>query len=199
MQKYILILVLALVFNSCKDEGNTEIKVNDGTLINNITIISANDEKVDSFLGFVVIDGKKIVYANKKKPFLSGNFKEINGEGWFIIPRLMDSHVHLASTAGFNGTLKNKYPKLLEDYFEQLPKSYLYHGFTTLVDVNNYNPELVAKIKKSPLHPDIFTCRNQVQVMNDFEMEMEESSLETRYQSPFLHDKYNTKYLFLTV
>ena len=63
----------------------------------------------------------------------------------FIIAGLMDSHVHLVNTAGFNGKLKNKYPKLLESYFEQLPKSYLYHGFTTLVDVNNYNPELVSK------------------------------------------------------
>jgi len=32
--------------------------------------------------------------------------------------------------------------------------------------------------------------------MNDFEMEMQESSLESRYQSPFLHDKYNTKVSF---
>ena len=196
MKKYILILILVMVFSSCQHEGGTDLKVKDGTIINNITIISANDEKVDSLLGFVVIDGEKIIYANKKKPLLSGNFKEINGEGKFLIPGLMDSHVHLANTAGFNGQLKNKYPELVDAYFEQLPKSYLYHGFTTLVDVNNYYPELVARIKKSPLHPDIFTCGNQVQVMNDFEMEMQESSLESRYQSPFLHDKYNTKVSF---
>lgn len=194
MNKYILIIVLTLVFNSCNHEG--KIKVKEGTIINNITIISASDEKVDSILGFVVIDGEKIVYANKKKPLLSGNFKEINGEDKFIIAGLMDSHVHLANTAGFNGKLKNKYPKLLDNYFEQLPKSYLYHGFTTLVDVNNYNPKLVAKIKKSPLHPDIYTCGNQVQIMNDFEMEMEESSPESRYQSQFLHDKYNKEISF---
>ncbi len=196
MKIYILIIVLALLFNSCEQEGGTEIKVKEGTIINNITIISANDEKVDSFLGFVVIDGEKIIYANKKKPSLSGNFKEINGEGKFIITGLMDSHVHLANTAGFNGPLKNKYPELLNVYFEQLPKSYLYHGFTTLVDVNNYYPELVDRIKKSELHPDIYTCGNQVQVMDDFNMEMEEYSIEKRYQSSFLYDKYNTNIVF---
>ena len=196
MKKNILIIVLALFINSCGQRGGIEIKVKEGTIINNITIISANDEKVDSFLGFVVIEGKKIIYVNKKKPLLSGNFKEINGRGKFIITGLMDSHVHLASTAGLNGKLKNKYPKLVDSYFEQLPRSYLYHGFTTLVDVNNYNPKLVDQIKKSPLHPDIYTCGNQVQVMNDFEMEMEEYSLESRFQSQFLHDKYNKKIVF---
>jgi len=98
MKKYILILILVMVFSSCQHEGGTDLKVKDGTIINNITIISANDEKVDSLLGFVVIDGEKIIYANKKKPLLSGNFKEINGEGKFLIPGLMDSHVHLANT-----------------------------------------------------------------------------------------------------
>jgi len=165
-------------------------------LIKNITIISANGESVASQLGYVLIEGDKIAYVGEKKPEGLGNHKELNGKGKFLIPGLIDSHVHLANTAGFNGQLKNKHPELVDAYFEQLPKSYLYHGFTTLVDVNNYYPELVAKIKKSPLHPDIFTCGNQVQVMNDFEMEMQESSLESRYQSQFLHDKYNTEISF---
>lgn len=196
MKRIILILILALFTKSCRQKDTKQIEVEQGTLINNITVISANNEKVISFLGYVVIDGEKIVYSDRKKPFIKGNFKEIVGEGKFIISGLMDSHVHLANTAGFNGALKNKYPKLVDAYFEQLPKSYLYHGFTCLVDVNNYAPELVNEIKKSPLHPDIFTCGNQVQVMNDFEMEMEESSPESRYQSNFLYDKYNKEIAF---
>jgi len=196
MKKNILILVLLLLFNSCGRERKVQIEVEEGTLINNITIISANDSKVDSFLGFVVIDGEKIIYTNKKPPALSGKFKEINGERKFIISGLIDSHVHLANTARFNVLLKNKYPELLKTYFEQLPRSYLYHGFTTLIDVNNYAPHLVNQIKKSPLHPDIYTCGNQVQVMDDFMMEMEEYSLETRYQFQFLHDTYNKEINF---
>ena len=122
---------------------------------------------------------------------MNGNFKEIDGKGKFIISGLMDSHVHLANTAGFNGRLKNKYPELVAAYFEQLPKSYLYHGFTTLIDVNNYAPQLISQIKNSALHPDIFTCGNQVLVMDDFMMEMEEYTPEIRYLFQFLHDKYN--------
>lgn len=158
MNKYILIIVLAWAFNSCNHQRVIELNVKEGTIINDITIISANAERLDSFLGYVVIDKGRIVYADKNKPSLFGNFNEIDGKGKFIISGLMDSHVHLANTAGFNGSLKNKYPELLNTYFEQLPKSYLYHGFTTLVDVNNYYPELVDRIKKSEFHPDIYTC-----------------------------------------
>lgn len=196
MRIFFIILILILLTISCQQRGVEQIEVEQGTLINNITVISANDEKVNSFIGYVVIDGEKIVYSDKKKPYLKGNFKEIIGKGKFIISGLMDSHVHLANTAGFNRQLKNKYPKLLDAYFEQLPKSYLYHGFTCLVDVNNYAPEIINKIKKSPMHPDILTCGKQVKVMNDFEMEMEESSLSSRYQSNFLHDRYNKNITF---
>ena len=165
-------------------------------LIKNITIISANGESVTSQLGYVLIEGDKIAYVGEKKPEGLGNHKELNGKGKFLIPGLIDSHVHLANTAGFNGQLKKKYPELVDAYFEQLPRSYLYHGFTTLIDVNNYAPSRIKKINQSPFHPDIYTCGNQVQVMDDFMMEMEEYPQAERYQFQFLHDTYNKEIVF---
>jgi hypothetical protein len=70
------------------------------------------------------------------------------------------------------------------------------HGFTTLIDVNNYAPSRIKKINQSPLHPDIYTCGNQVQVMDDIMMEMEEYPQAERYQFQFLHDKYNKEIVF---
>ncbi len=186
ISKVYILLIVAMSCLSCTAQDNEK-----NTLISDITIISTSFGNVTSTIGYVLIKGDKIKYVGNEKPKVSDNLVEINGTGKFLIPGLIDSHVHLANTAGFNGKLKNKYPELVDAYFEQLPKSYLYQGFTTLVDVNNYYPELVTKIKNSPYHPDIFTCGNQVKVMNDFEMEMQESSLESRYQSSFLHDKYN--------
>ncbi len=165
-------------------------------LFENITIISANGESVKSQLGYVLIEGEKITYVGAEKPELSDAYEEWDGTGKFLIPGLIDSHVHLANTAGFNGQLKKKYPELVDAYFEQLPRSYLYHGFTTLIDVNNYAPGRINKINQSPLHPDIYTCGNQVQVMDDFMMEMEEYPQAERYQFHFLHDTYNKKIVF---
>lgn len=160
-------------------------------LIKNITIISANGKDVESRVGHVLVEGEKIIYVGEKPPQLPSSYEKIEGKGKFIIPGLIDSHVHLANTAGFNGQLKNKYPELVDAYFEQLPRSYLYHGFTTLIDVNNYAPHRINKINQSALHPDIYTCGNQVQVMDDFMMEMEEYPANVRYQFQFLHDTYN--------
>ncbi|MCK5443074.1 MAG: amidohydrolase family protein, partial [Maribacter sp.] len=166
------------------------------TLIKNITIISANAEGVKNELGHVLIESEKIIYVGEKMPLVLKGHDELDGKGKFLIPGLIDSHVHLANTAGFNGQLKNKYPELVDAYFEQLPRSYLYHGFTTLIDVNNYAPHRINKVNQSLLHPDIYTCGNQVQVMDDFMMEMEEYPINIRYQSQFLHDTYNKGIVF---
>ena len=41
------------------------------------------------------------------------------------------------------------HPELAKSYFNQLPKSYLYYGYTTLIDVNNYAPDIVENIKNT--------------------------------------------------
>ncbi len=166
---------------------------NRGVFIKNITIISADAKKISTYLGNVVIEADRIVYAENKRPVLPGSYNEIDGTGKYLVPGLIDSHVHLSNIAGLNRQLRQKYPELVKLYFEQLPKSFLYFGYTTLIDLNNYAPQVINKIKSSPLRPDIYTCGEQLQVMNDFMMEMEDASIEERYQSSFVYDKYNRK------
>ena len=163
---------------------------NEVTLITNITIISANEHSVVRTLGHVLIEGDRIVFVGSEKPVLSDAYEEVDGSGKFLIPGLIDSHVHLANTAGFNGPLKKKHPELIGLYYKQLPKNYLYFGFTTLIDVNNYWPERINKILQTEIRPDIYTCGEQVEVLDGFNMEMEEYSQQQRYQSNFLNDTY---------
>lgn len=184
------LLILALLLLSVKLHSQNNPK---NLLIKNITIISANEGGVTSKMGYVIIENENIIYVGKKKPKKSLLYEEIDGKGKFLIPGLIDSHVHLANTAGFNGSLKNKYPKLMQLYFDQLPKSYLYFGFTTLIDVNNYNPGLINQLLDAKIRPDIYTCGEQVVVMDDFSMEMDGYSMQERYDSNFLNDIYNSK------
>ena len=175
----------------CKDASST-FKVNNGILIENVTIISANKNgTVEKYVGHVLLDNEVILYSGKQKPSVSGNVKIIHGEGKFMIPGLIDSHVHLANVAGMTWRNQRDHPELAKSYFNQLPKSYLYYGYTTLIDVNNYAPDIVAEIKNHAIRPDIYTCGQQVQVMNDFMMVMEELPLNARLEHPFLYDKYN--------
>lgn len=181
-------LLLLLLFSL---QGKSQQSAKEGTLITNVTIISGNEENVLTTLGHVLIEGDKIIYAGPEKPVSPEGYLELDGTGKFLIPGLIDSHVHLANTAGFNGPLKNKYPELVELYYRQLPKSYLYFGFTTLIDVNNYWPERINQLLEAEIRPDIYTCGEQAEVLDGFNMEMEEYSQQQRYQSNFLNDTYN--------
>jgi imidazolonepropionase-like amidohydrolase len=187
----IIIVIIPLAIFGCKKE-TPSFKVNNGLLVDNVTIISANnDGLIEKYIGHVLIENDTIVYSGKQKPSVSGNVKSINGEGKFLIPGLIDSHVHLANVAGMSWQNQRNNPELARSYFTQLPKSYLYYGYTTLIDVNNYAPGIVNKIKNFSIRPDIYTCGQQVQVMNDFMMEMEELPVSDRLEYPFLFDQYN--------
>jgi len=187
----LIIFIALIVITGCKN-ANSSFNVNNGILVENVTIISTTkDGIIEKYNGHVLIDNETILYSGTQKPIVTGNLKNINGKGKFIIPGLIDSHVHLANVAGMSWRNQRNHPELTKSYFTQLPKSYLYYGYTTLIDVNNYAPDIVEKIKKEPIRPDIYTCGQQIQVMNDFMMEMDELPLKDRLEYPFLFDKYN--------
>ncbi len=186
-----IIGVSLIALMSCKNASPT-FNVNNGLLVENVTVISASKNGIiDKYIGHVLLDNEKILYSGIQKPSVTGTIKNINGEGKFIIPGLIDSHVHLANVAGMTWQNQRDHPELAKSYFNQLPKSYLYYGYTTLIDVNNYAPDIVENIKNHVIRPDIYTCGQQVQVMDDFMMEMEELPLKDRLEYPFLFDKYN--------
>lgn len=192
IQRKSFTLVLFLFVTGCTGETKS-LFIKNGNFIENITVISVNNEnRIKPFKGFVVTENDKVIYVGKTRPSLKGFFLTINGNGKYIIPGLIDSHVHLANIGGLNSEYRKKYPSLVKEYFEQLPKSFLYFGYTTLIDVNNYAPQLIEKIKASPIGPEIYYCGEQLQVMNDFMMEMEEVPTEERYNLSFLYDRFNT-------
>lgn len=186
-----VILIAFLVILGCKSHHPT-FPINNGIYVDQVTIVSANNNGIiDKYEGYILIENDTIRYCGKQEPKVIGTVKRISGKGKYIIPGLIDSHVHLANVAGMTWQNQKDYPALVNSYFTQLPKSFLYHGFTTLIDVNNYAPDVLERINNSPVKPDIFTCGKQIQVMNDFMMEMEESPLADRLQYPFLFDPYN--------
>lgn len=189
-----LLILISLISCKLKSNGKNSVVINvdNGILIENTTVISTNTNGVvEKFIGYILTDNDKIVYSGVAKPQLKGNYKTINGKGKFAIPGLIDSHIHLANMSGMNWNHKKKHPQLVKDYYSQLPKSFLYYGYTTLIDVNNYAPDIINDFRSASVRPDIYACGQQVQVMNDFMMVTEEYSVEDMLKSPFLYDKYN--------
>lgn len=188
-----LITILALTLLCSCTNSKEQFTTSNGVLIENPTIISANSNGIiENYKGYVVTDNSKIIYAGKDKPVVKGTYKTINGKGKFVIPGLIDSHVHLNNIAGINFRQRKANKALVKDYFERLPKNFLYFGYTTLIDVDNYAPKAMNRLKAVKLRPEIYTCGRKLQIMDDFTITMEELPKNERYKLPFLHDKYNT-------
>jgi len=81
----------------------------------------------------------------------------IDGKGLYLTPGLIDSHVHLGEIPGMNGAQEAQHPDIARAAREQIPRSFLLHGFTTLVDLVS-TPEAMARWKAHELVPDTYFC-----------------------------------------
>jgi len=186
-----LSLLLAILCVSCQKKAI--VVVDNGLLIENVTILTPKDGKYSSFIGNIVIENDEIISVSRDQKTVKGSFTTVNGKGKYIIPGLIDSHVHLASIAGMNWKHVQKYPDFSKAYFDQLPNSYLYYGYTTLIDVNNYNPKIINKLLSKDIRPDIYTCGEQVVIDHDLMMNEYEDDKRFDAYPNFLHDSYNER------
>ena len=126
--------------------------------ITDVTIVSP--ENLDSLdRGSVLIENGHIARVDRKanaKP--PAGAMVVSGEGGFLIPGLIDSHVHLASVPGVTPELNLSpdaaHVPMIADYYRQLPRSYLYFGYTTLIDLAIVKQEILDGFRRAPLHPD---------------------------------------------
>ena len=75
--------------------------------------------------------------------------------------------------------------EIAENAREQFPKSYLYFGFTTLVDLNS-NPEYIASWNSYPLHPDTYLC-GAAMIKDGYPMNFVPKPMRYRLARYFLH------------
>jgi imidazolonepropionase-like amidohydrolase len=140
------------------------------TWISDVTIISP--ERLDRIeTGSVLIEGGRIVSVERKRGAKKpAGVTVVSGEGQFLIPGLVDSHVHLASLPGIGLDQPQGKPGMIKGYFKQLPRSYLYYGYTTVVDLAVIDPKVLDDFKQSPLHPDLYDCGESLPFANGYPM-----------------------------
>jgi imidazolonepropionase-like amidohydrolase len=87
--------------------------------------------------------------------------QEIAGTGRYLIPGLIDSHVHLAVPPGFPSAMSAEQaaanPEVVDAALAQDPKSYLFFGFTTLIDLVG-SGDRTAQWNARELRPDAYFC-----------------------------------------
>lgn len=188
----VFIFIFALLFSvvACADAA-----LNEGTgrtWITDVTIVSP--ENLDHIgTGSVLIENGRISRVDRK-----GGTKKaadatvVSGKGLFLIPGLIDSHVHLASIPGLPPEMSlgpaGEKAAMIKKYFEQLPRSYLYYGYTTLADLAVVDQRVLEEFRRAPLRPDLYDCGASLPFANGYPMSFAPPGIRFKLFPNFIYD-----------
>jgi imidazolonepropionase-like amidohydrolase len=138
------------------------------TWIVGATVISAERPDAGQVLN-VLIEGDRIAAVTATLPADAGrNATIVDAKGKYLIPGLMDSHVHLASVPGLAFPMQARHQDLVDAYLRQVPRSFLRYGYTTVVDLIVTDPAPIQAMRAAPAHPDIYDCGGALPVPNGY-------------------------------
>ena len=159
-----------------------------GTWITNVTIVSP--EALNHVVkGSVLIEGGRIVRVERKQNVRAPTgAKVVSGGGGFLIPGLIDSHVHLASIPGMGFDQRGANAEMVKNYYKQLPRSYLYFGYTTVVDLMVVDHQMLKDFREAPLHPDTYDCGEALIFANGYPMSFAPPEVRFKMFPNFIYD-----------
>ena len=109
---------------------------------------------------FVRVHDGRIVAISKAGhaiPQSGGSTITMDGSGLFLAPGLIDSHVHLGEIPGMTSEQEAQHPDIAKAARDQIPRSYLLYGFTTLIDLIS-TPQGMVRWKSHDTVPDTYFC-----------------------------------------
>jgi imidazolonepropionase-like amidohydrolase len=125
--------------------------------IEKVTVVSAERTHALAGVNVKIHEGKIVEIARAPLQGRRTDTEIIDGKGLFLTPGLIDGHVHLSEIPGMLPEQEQAHPDIAQAAREQFPKSYLYFGFTTLVDLNA-TPKSIAAWNAHKLRPDTYFC-----------------------------------------
>jgi imidazolonepropionase-like amidohydrolase len=152
--------------------------------IEHVTIVSPERSRPMQDAMVRVHGGRIVSISTARHPaeHLSTDTVSIDGTHLFLSPGLIDSHVHLGEIPGMTAEQEASHPDIAQAARQQIPRSYLLYGFTTLIDLNS-TPAAMAQWKSQPTVPDTYFCGGAA-IMDGYPMNFTPKPL--RYQSPYL-------------
>jgi len=153
MNRYLIAMGLSCFAAAC---STTTGEVND-LIITNVVIISPEREEPSRAVDVLIRDGR--IAKIERNIAGSANFsgRKIEGEGRYLTPGLIDGHTHLSEIPGMTFEHEKAYPEIAREAHRQIPRSYLFHGFTTVVDLNA-RPDVIADWNNHSIRPSAYFC-----------------------------------------
>ena len=160
-----IVFIAAIFFHGFSISQEQESISQKQTIIENITLVSPHLNEPMHNATVMIADGRIVsiispapsdTFQPNKQPQQT---KVIDGKGLYLVPGIMDSHVHVSSIPGMGFGVEpvaQKHQELAEAYYQQQPASFLYHGVTQVLDPN---PGLNwSRFTETSAHPDFFRC-----------------------------------------
>jgi hypothetical protein len=173
MPSLVLILAALLSLNACtrsKSPVDAIVWEPGDIWIRDVTVVSAERQSPLRGAHVVIRDGRIRSVATATPPEAPDDVTVVGGTGKYLVPGLIDGHVHLAGVPGMTPAHEAAMPALVTAYYEQLPRSYLYFGFTTLVDLNVVDPGPIERMRATDIAPQIIDCGNALALANGYPM-----------------------------
>lgn len=143
-------LIAAIALSACSSQPAP---TPSGLVISNVTVISPERATPLANANVRIVDD--LIVEVSAEPLVGERM--IDGEGGYLMPGLIDGHVHLDVLPVLRPEDEEKHPGLAEALREQEPRSYLYFGFTTVVDLSR-DPGFIAGWNARAVRPDAFFC-----------------------------------------
>ncbi len=132
---------------------NEELAVLPGLVIADVTVVSP-ERTAPLERAFVRIVDGRIAQVSQRE--LRAETR-LDGRGRFLVPGLIDSHMHVGGVPGMGAEHERRHPDLVSAYQVQQPLSYLYFGFTTVIDLFG-NPDDIGEWNAQGTRPDAYFC-----------------------------------------
>ena len=140
-------------------------------LIRNVTLVSPERPRPLP-AAWVAVAGGHIISMGQGNDDQYKPRLEIDGAGRFLAPGLIDAHVHFSSVPGVapGQDYTEELRRAVEAYEVQLPRSYLFFGFTTVIDLNVCDRDFIRRFEQADVGPDLYHCGNALTLANGYPM-----------------------------
>jgi imidazolonepropionase-like amidohydrolase len=158
---------LILTIGSAADEQRAADRhtASQDVIIQNVTLISPERAAPLLHADVILRDGKIAEIGTHKAP--TPHARRIDGTGRFLIPGLIDSHVHVGHSAALDDDAIDAHPDLWAAYRAQVPRAYLAFGFTSIVDLDLTASDQ-AWFEGTPIHPHLYSCGRGIKVAGGY-------------------------------
>jgi imidazolonepropionase-like amidohydrolase len=125
--------------------------------IDHVTVVSPERSIPLRNVSVSIKDDRIVAVGRSRQPGGdSGDIEIVDGTALYLAPGLIDSHVH-SDLPGIEDAQEEASPVVARDMREQVPRSFLYFGFTTLIDLIGTRDATEAW-NALPGRPDRYFC-----------------------------------------